>query len=80
MGERYKSFGMKGKKHSLKTIQKMRTWHKKHPVKFWLGKKMSKEHRDKLSKVRKAQFKAGRKQWNIGLSELYLGENLFQKR
>lgn len=38
------------KKISEITRQKLRDYHKNHPIKFWGGKKFSKTHLDKLSK------------------------------
>lgn len=34
----------KGKKSSLETIEKLRKYHKEHPIKYWTGKKFSEEH------------------------------------
>lgn len=56
MGQRFKSYGMKGKKHSLETLEKMRISHTLNPTKYWLGKKMSKEHRLKMSVIRKGKL------------------------
>ena len=73
MGERFKSFGMKGKNHSEETKQRLKEWHTKNPANFWLGKKMSEETKKKMSEAGKARFKNGYKQWNTGISGLNSG-------
>jgi len=69
MGERYKSYGMLGKKHSSETRKRMSESHKKKPTSYWLGKTMSAEHKKKLSEGQK-----GRTAWNKGLKGWNAGE------
>lgn len=44
------------------------------PIRYWVGKKMSKQHREKLSQAYKQTFRSGRKQWNLGLRGWNSGE------
>lgn len=69
MGERYKSYGMKGKKHSLEVIERMKKAHKSNPTSFWVGKKLSEAHRKKISESHK-----GRIPWNKGKRGLNCGD------
>ena len=43
------SLAFKGRKHSEKTRRKMSIAHKLNPIKFWLGKIFTKEHKKKIS-------------------------------
>ena len=46
---------VKGNKHSEEVIEKLRKATLKNPVRYWLGKKMPKEMRDKISNAHKGK-------------------------
>ena len=57
----------KGRKLPQSTIEKMMKWRRKHPTRYWLGKKMSKETRLKMSLKRKGSLNSN---WKGGISNL----------